>query len=140
MATIPHERATVRGEPSGVALSPRSMLAAVVAGSLAAAGLAGSVLPARSFDPELISLVYLMVGLKAALALAATGLLWWRVQWPIAPRNLAGSLGVIAVFVAAPLLIVQGTAPLLTSVAFHAALLAGGLLALSDAGALRRAD
>jgi hypothetical protein len=114
----------------------RCALAAAVVVSAIAARVGVYALPVQGLDPELAGLVGVMVAFKAIIAMAAAALLWWRLGEPIAPASFALGLAVVAVLAAAPVMIAQGTLLLVTSVAFHAALLAAALLALADSRAL----
>jgi hypothetical protein len=106
----------------------RGVLVLAVAGGLAAGLLASDgVLSAQAValsGPDLTRLLRAMAAIKAVMALAALGVVWWRLGVPVGAIRLAGYATSCAAMAAGPGLIWQ-----MVHVGWGAALLHGGLLA-----------
>jgi hypothetical protein len=132
MATI---RPAARAEPlPGTVALRRAFLLALVATAVAGAWLVSRPQPALVADPELARLLRGMAAIKGLLALAALGLVWWRIGRPIATARLVGYALGTAILAAAAVMVWQLAVVAATSVVFHATLLALALTALGDAG------
>ena len=90
-------------------------------------------------DADLARLLRFMALIKAALAVLAVGLVYWRLRHPASPRLATAYVGALALMAAGPGLIWSMTHIIAGAVLFHAGLL--GFLALGwtdDAGPLPR--
>jgi hypothetical protein len=108
------------------------VLAVLVAGGLAA--FLGEPRPALLADPELAFLLRGMGMIKAAIAMAALALLWWRADAVVSGRRFMAYVVCCALLAVTAVLVLKLAVLVATSVVFHATLLTLGLLALGDAG------
>lgn len=116
----------------GVIALRRGALVIACAVAAAATFMAGDPAPRLAADPDLARLLRGMAALKALIALAAAGLVWWRLARPVAPAPAAMAIAAVATLFAGAAAIFQLSFILPVAVAFHAALAALGVLALRD--------
>jgi hypothetical protein len=110
----------------------RAILVLAVAGAgaaSAAVGAAGSALPA---DADLVLLVRFMAVVKAMMAMAAAGLVWWRLGSGIGTGLAAGYIAAVTLMATSPGVVWSMTSPTLASALFHSGLLFGLALAARD--------
>ncbi len=98
----------------------RGLLLASCAVVAAGAAQLGAPADAVETDPELARLLRAMAVLKAAMVVAALGLLTWRLAWPVAPGVAVAYLAGAATCVAASVAIAQLAHLAAAAVAFHA--------------------
>lgn len=109
------------------------LIAAVVA-SVAAGAALGVSIGSQSADPDLALVVRFMAFVKAALAMGAAGLVYWRLQSPLSPARAYGYIAAAALMAFSPGLVWFTAWPMLASIAFHGGLLSGLVLAFRDDG------
>jgi hypothetical protein len=112
--------------------SRRAILLLAVAGAGAASAVfaaAGSALPA---DADLVLLVRFMAVVKAMMALAAAGLVWWRLGSGIGTGLAAGYIAAVTLMATSPGVVWSMTSPILASALFHSGLLFALALAARD--------
>ena len=118
----------------------RGALVGTVGLALVAAGVAANALPGRAFEPELARIIGFMALVKAAIAALAVALVWWRAASPVPVGLYALTLVVLAMMVAAPWLVLNGTALGISSLLFQGGLLALAILAFVEHRGFRAAD
>jgi len=116
----------------------RGLLLAAVLLAAAAAALFGTARPALLADPDLAFLLRGMGAIKASVALAVIGLVWWRAGDVVSEQRFLAYAAACAVLAAVSVLVLKLAVLIATSVVFHATLLALGLLALGDSRLGRR--
>jgi hypothetical protein len=132
MATIPP---AVRPASLGARLAGlgwRGRLVAAVVAAAALGWLVGDPAARAAGDPELARLLRGMAIVKAMLVAGALRLLWWRFGYAVGPARAWGYVGAVALMATATALAWQLSYLFVLSLAFHAALLTLGLLALRD--------
>ena len=87
---------------------------------------------AASFDVDLARLLRFMALIKAALAVLAGGLVWWRLRLAASPRLATAYIGALALMAAGPGLIWSMTHMIAGAILFHAGLLAFLALGWTD--------
>jgi hypothetical protein len=137
-----HAAASGRAPLLATATGRRAALAAAILLGVTAAALLGRPNPAILADPDLAAVLRLMGGIKLAIAAGVAALVWWRAAGPTAPGRYLAYVAATALLATTGTLVVKLAVVLMTSVTFHATLLALGLLALGDTrlakGALKR--
>jgi hypothetical protein len=123
-----------RTMPAKGALSPgwRGRLLLAMAAVGLAAFVAGDPAPRLAEDPELARLLRGMAAIKALLTAGVARLLWWRLGRPVSAEMAAGYVLVSAAMAGATVMAWQLSHLALLSIAFHAGLVALGLLAWRD--------
>ena len=106
----------------------------LLAGAVAAAGVLGLGGDGGGAGSELLVLMRFMAGVKAAMALGAVALVWWRMGAPVGRGTAAAYVMAAAVMAAGPGLIWD-----MRHIALGAAAVHGGLSALLVVGWLDRA-
>lgn len=142
MATTNIDRLDVRtwnerGSGFGLATTSRrrTLLASVVLVAVALAVFLGQPRPALLADPELAVVLRGMGMIKAAIAIAALTLVWWRAGGAdVSGRRFLAYVACCALLAVSSVLVLKLAILLPTSVVFHATLLTLGLLALGDGG------
>ena len=117
----------------------RIVLALAVLLAAGAAAVFGQARPGLLADPDLAFLLRGMGAIKASIALAAIGLVWWRAGDVVAAPRFLAYVTACAVLAAVSVLVLKLAVLIATSVVFHATLLVPGLLALGDSRLGRRA-
>lgn len=107
------------------------LLAAVAIGAVGAI-VADTASPVIAADADLVGLLRFMALLKAALALAFVGVIWWRLASPAGPWRLAAYAATGAAMTAGPILIWTMSHLGLGAALLHAGLLAAALLLWRD--------
>lgn len=110
----------------------RAVLAAAILLGITAAALLGRPNPAILADPDLAAVLRLMGTIKLAVASGVAALVWWRAAGATTPGRYTAYVAATALLATTGTLVVKLAVVLLTSVVFHATLLALGLLALGD--------
>jgi len=128
------------GAGIGRAWRRRVILAAAVLLAAGAAAVFGAPRPALLADPDLAFLLRGMGAIKASIALAIIGLVWWRAGDVVSESRFLAYAAACAVLAAVSVLVMKLAVLIATSVVFHATLLALGLLALGDSRLGRRPD
>jgi hypothetical protein len=136
MATLPIS--STRLQPPAAGLLRRGILALVVVAAAYGATLLAEALPGRSFEPDLARVIAFMSLVKAAIAALALAAIGWRLGQPIGRVPTIAVLGIAAGLAAAPILVWQGVLLGVTSLVFHAGLLALGGLAVAEHRAVMR--
>lgn len=139
--------ASIVDRPARVAVGTAFARRALILAACAAAGLGAWVLgdsaPRLQADSETAQLLRSMALIKALFLLPALALVLWRVEGDIAPGLLLGYGACVTVMTAASVAVFQLSFLGLTSLAFHACLIALLVLAWRDDGVakgpLRRA-
>lgn len=116
----------------------RGLLLAAILLAAGAAALFGAPRPALLADPDLAFLLRGMGAIKASIALAVIGLVWWRAGDVVSDSRFLAYATACAVLAAVSVLVMKLAVLIATSVVFHATLLALGLLALGDSRLGRR--
>lgn len=116
----------------------RGLLLVAVLLAAGAAALFGAPRPALLGDPDLALMLRGMGAIKASIALAVIGLVWWRAGDVVSESRFLAYAAACAVLGAVSVLVLKLAVLVATSVVFHATLLALGLLALSDSRLGRR--
>jgi len=116
----------------------RGLLLVAVLLAAGAAALLGAPRPALLADPDLALLLRGMGAIKASIALAVIGLVWWRAGDVVAEARFLAYVTACAVLAAVSVLVLKLAVLITTSVVFHATLLVLGLLALGDSRLGRR--
>jgi hypothetical protein len=109
------------------------LIAAVIA-SVAAGAALGASIGSQSADPDLALVIRFMAFVKAALAIGAAGLVYWRLKGPLSPSRAYGYIAAAALMAFSPGLVWFTASPMLASIAFHGGLLSGLILAFRDDG------
>lgn len=112
----------------------RTLLVSVVLVAIGLAVLFGQPRPALLADPELAFVLRGMGMIKAAIAMGASTLVWWRAGAAVSGRRFLAYVGCCALLVVSSVLVLKLAILVATSVVFHATLLTLGLLALGDRG------
>ena len=118
----------------------RGLLLAAVLLAVGAAALFGAPRPALLADPDLAFLLRGMGAIKASIALAVIGLVWWRAGDVVSEARFLAYAAACAALAAVSVLVMTLAVLIATSVVFHATLLALGLLALGDSRLGRRRE
>lgn len=130
--------AFISAAPQSALPAPRYRIALVIAVALAAvAGIvagqdAASAHAVQVAGPDLTRLLRLMAAVKAAMALGATWLAWWRLGYPASLRVAAACIVACALMAAGPGLIWSMTHVALGAVLVHAGLLLMLILSWAD--------
>lgn len=138
MATTGFRIRPAHEQAAGTAFRRRAILLAAVLLAAAAAALLAAPRPALLADPDLAFLLRGMGAIKAAIAVLVIGLVWWRAGDLVSDGRFLAYAALCAVLAAVSVLVLQLAVLIATSVVFHAALLALGLLALGDSRLGRR--
>jgi len=117
----------------------RALLLAGCALAAVAAYVFGNPVALQGADPELAVLLRGMALIKAALVVAALGILWWRFRWPVSTGVAAGYLAGAWLAAGAATMIWQLTHLAQAAVLFHVGEIALLLLAWRDNRASTRA-
>jgi hypothetical protein len=116
----------------------RTVLVLAVLLAASAAAVFGQARPGLLADPDLAFMLRGMGAIKASIALAVIGLVWWRAGDVVAEARFLAYVTACAVLAAVSVLLLKLAVLITTSVVFHATLLVLGLLALGDSRLGRR--
>ena len=127
-------RADVRADATERIAKLVVMRAALVVGSVAAVVVAWRAASGigHATEPDLAVLLRGMAAIKGLLALAAAGVVWWRLGQPVSSRVATAYVSCVCVLFASIVLIWQLAFILAAAVLFHAAGLVGLVVALRE--------